>query len=105
VWRFFDWQTVTPGDSDIKFYAATATTFAGLPSVETGSSVAYLGRASGAPITNWTGADVGAALTSIGQSPSDNYVRIFVDFQPTSDLSQGPTLTAWRQEYDCAASE
>jgi regulation of enolase protein 1 (concanavalin A-like superfamily) len=105
IWRFFDWQTVTPGDSDIKFYAATATTSAGLPAVETGPSVAYLGRASGAPITTWTGADVGAALTAIGQSPSDNYVRIFVDFQPTSDLSQGPTLTAWRQQYDCAASE
>jgi regulation of enolase protein 1 (concanavalin A-like superfamily) len=105
VWRFFDWQTVTPEDSDIKFYVATSATFAGLPSTPVGPTIAYLGRAAGAPITTWTGADVGAALTSIGQSPSLTYVRIFVDFQPSSDLSQGPSLTQWRQQYDCEASE
>jgi regulation of enolase protein 1 (concanavalin A-like superfamily) len=105
AWRFFDWQTVTPKDSDVRFYAGTATTPAGLPPNPTGPSVAYLGIASGAPITTWTGADVGAALTAVGASPSLSYLRIFVDFQPTSDLTQGPTLTAWRQLYDCVPAE
>jgi regulation of enolase protein 1 (concanavalin A-like superfamily) len=104
IWRFFDWQTVTPEDSDIKFYAATAATAAGLPATPSPPAV-YLGLAAGAPITTWTGADVGAALTASQQSPSFWYLRIFVDFQPTSDLTQGPTLTAWRQQYDCVDAE
>jgi hypothetical protein len=105
LWRFFDWQTVTPQDSDIKFYAGTSSTSAGLPATMASPSVVYLGKASGAPITIWTGADVGAALSAVKQSPNLSYLRVFVDFQPTSDLTQGPTLTAWRQQYDCVAAE
>jgi hypothetical protein len=105
VWRFFDWQSVTPQDSDIKFYAGTATTSTGLPATMTTPTVVYLGVAAGAPITTWTGADVGAALSASQQSPSLPYLRVFVDFQPTSDQTQGPTLTAWRQQYDCVDAE
>jgi regulation of enolase protein 1 (concanavalin A-like superfamily) len=105
VWRFFDWQTVTPGDSSIKFSAADAKTAGALPSTSSAASVVYLGTASGAPITSWVGADVGAALVAGMQYPSFSYLRIFVDFKPTSDKKQGPTLTSWRQKYDCVASE
>jgi hypothetical protein len=105
VWRFFDWETITPGNSDIKFSAATATSAAGLAATQGDPSVIPIGTASGAPITVWTGADVGAALSASKQSPSLAYLRIFADFQPTSDKSAGPTLTDWRQQFDCVASE
>jgi regulation of enolase protein 1 (concanavalin A-like superfamily) len=105
VWRFFDWESVTPGNSDIKFAAATAASEGALPTTMGDPSVVPIGTASGAPATTWTGTDVGAALQAAGQSPSQWYLRVFMDFQPTSDGTQGPTLTAWRQQFDCVASE
>jgi hypothetical protein len=105
VWRFFDWQTITPGNSSIVFSAATATSAASLPTSMGAPSVVPLGTASGMPITVWTGTDVGAALKATGQSPSESYLRVFIDFRPTSDRAQAPTLTAWRQQYDCVAAE
>jgi hypothetical protein len=105
VWRFFDWETLTPGNSDIKFSAGTSTTSAGLPVAQSDPSVVPIGTASGAPITVYTGADVGAALVAARQSPSLSYLRVFADFQPTSDHTAGPTLTAWRQQFDCVAAE
>ena len=105
VWRFFDWETVTPGNSSIRFAVATASSSAGLATTIAAPDVVSIGTASGAPITLWTGADVGAALKAAGQSPSFPYLRVFMDFRPTSDQSQGPTLTAWRQQFDCQASE
>jgi hypothetical protein len=52
-----------------------------------------------------TGADVWAAMKAAGQQPDLQYLRIFADFQPTSDGSQVPTLVDWRQQYDCVAAE
>jgi hypothetical protein len=99
VWRFFDWETVTPSDSNIVFNAATADTQAGLA---TATPVAYLGTASGAPITTWTGTDVSQALAP---NPSRQWLRVTIKLNPSSDQLQAPTLTAWRQQYDCAPSQ
>jgi hypothetical protein len=99
VWRFFDWETVTPSDSNIVFNAATATTQAGL---DTAAPGVYLGTASGAPITNWTGTDVGAALAP---TPSQQWLRVTIAFNPSSDHYSAPTLTAWRQLYDCVDNQ
>lgn len=107
VWRDFLWETITPGNSDIRFLAATAPTEAALPTADTAMSVVYLTEASGPTITALgipNDVDVQAALKAAGQT-SQSYLRIFVDFQPTSDHTQGPTLTNWEQQYDCAASE
>jgi regulation of enolase protein 1 (concanavalin A-like superfamily) len=106
AWHFFDWQSITPADSDIKFLAATAATAALLPATIGAAGVVPLGEASGAPVTTWgTGADVWAAMKAAGQQPSLQYLRIFADFQPTSDGTQVPTLVDWRQQYDCQAAE
>lgn len=98
VWRFFDWQTVTPGDSKITFAVKTADTLADLGPL---SSVA-IGVASGPPITTWTGADVGKALLPLASS---TWLRVTMTLTPTSDLSSSPTLTNWRQSYSCPPSE
>jgi hypothetical protein len=97
VWRFFDWQTVTPLDSNIVFSAQEATSEAAL----TGAMpVAMLGTASGAPITTWTGTDVSTLIT-----PSLNWLRVTITLNPSSDETQAPTLTAWRQQFDCVDSQ
>ena len=103
VWRFFDWEDVTPGDSSIAFSAAVATTAAGLDS----ATALPIGTASGATNLTWIGVDVGTKLASVapplGRGPS--YLRITMAFNPTSDHLQSPLLTAWRQSYSCVPSE
>ena len=95
VWRFFDWETVTPSDSTIVFKAQTASTQGLLP---TAVPVVTLGTVSGAPITNWTGTDVGAALSP---TKSGTWLRVTITLNPSSDKLNAPVLTAWRQQYDC----
>jgi hypothetical protein len=98
-WRFFDWETVTPSDSNIVFTAKTADTQALLP---TASPVVNLGTAQGAPIITWTGTDVSTALAP---NPSRNWLRVTITLNPSSDHEYAPTLSAWRQEFDCVDSQ
>lgn len=111
VWRFFDWQTVTPNtNSKIEFYAqtsATGTNFTTLPLYPTAVSTAgvvKVGSASGAPITSWTGGDVGALLLAAGYK-SQQYLKITIRFVPNDEQTAGPTLTNWRQNYSCIPAE
>jgi hypothetical protein len=97
VWRFFDWETVTPSNSNIAFKAQEATTQAGLT---TATPVVSLGSASGAPITSWTGTDVSTLIT-----PSLSWLRVTITLNPSSDGTQAPTLTAWRQQFDCVDAQ
>jgi hypothetical protein len=99
VWRFFDWETVTPADSYITFAAATSDSE---PDLDTASPVVNLGTASGAPITDWTGTDVSAALAP---TPSQAWLRVTITLNPSADHYSAPTLTAWRQNYDCVDSQ
>jgi hypothetical protein len=89
VWRFFDWETVTPSDSSLVFNAATADTQANLA---TASPVVYLGTASGGPITSWVGTDVSSArstpraITTIRRR-SPLGVRIMIVLIPNEGLA------------------
>ncbi|HEY4104286.1 MAG TPA: PA14 domain-containing protein, partial [Polyangiaceae bacterium] len=114
VWRFFDWEDITPATSSkIQFYAqtsATGTDFATLPvypaAVTTGASsgVVLLGTATGAPNTTWIGSDVGAALTAVGLK-SQQYLKVTIRLVPNNELTASPTLTNWRQSYSCVPAE
>ncbi|HEX3776780.1 MAG TPA: PA14 domain-containing protein [Polyangiaceae bacterium] len=114
VWRFFDWEDVTPAtNSKIEFYAqtsATGTDFLTLPvypaAVTTGASsgVVLVGTASGAPNTTWIGSDVGAALTAIGLK-SQQYLKVTIRLVPNNELTASPTLTNWRESYSCVPAE
>ena len=111
VWRFFDWQTVTPSNnSKIEFYAqtsATGTDFAILPVSPTAVSTAgvvTVGTASGAPITSWAGGDVGAKLITAGLK-SQQYLKVTIRLVPNDQLTASPTLTNWRQNYSCVPAE
>ena len=101
VWRFFDWQTQFPTGtgSSIVFKAATAKT-------QTLLGAATQVNLATQTVTNttWTGSDVSAALTSSSQV-SQAWLRVYMTFNPTTDKFGTPTLTAWRQSYDCVDSQ
>ena len=111
VWRFFDWQTVTPNsNSKIEFYAqtsATGTDFStvpNFPTMVTLPGVVKLGTASGAPNTTWIGSDVGALLATAGLK-SQKYLKVTIRMVPNDELTASPTLTNWRQNYSCVPAE
>ena len=111
VWRFFDWQTITPNaNSKIEFFAQTSATgnnFATVPVYPTTvamSGVVKLGTASGAPNTTWVGSDVGALLLAAGLK-SQQYLRVTIRMVPNDQLTTSPTLTNWRQNYSCVPAE
>ncbi len=101
VWRFFDWETQFPTDTgaSIVFKAGTAKTQLLLSS----STQVALGTQS-VTNTTWTGADVSAALTA-GSQVSQAWLRVYMTLNPTTDKFGTPSLTAWRQSYDCIDSQ
>jgi len=111
VWRFFDWQTVTPSaNSKIEFYAQTSakgndfTTLPVYPTTVTTAGVVKLGTATGAPNTSWIGSDVGALLSAAGLK-SQQYLKVTIRMVPNDANSAAPTLTNWRQNYSCVPAE
>jgi len=114
VWRFFDWETITPPTgSKLEFYAqtsATGTNFSTLPAAPAmittgaGTGIVYIGSATGAPNTTWIGGDVGAALVAAGLK-SQQFLKITIRFIPNNELTAAPTLTNWRQNYSCVPAE
>jgi hypothetical protein len=96
-WRWFDFGSVTPSDSSINFSAQTADTQAAL-----GAATPYAvnGAIAGPPNAAWTGAGDLETIFPKGQD-NHNYVRITMKLSPSSDMKSTPTITAWRQLYDC----
>ena len=96
-WRWFDFGSNPPGDSSISFSAQTAATQAGL-----GAATPYAvnGPIKGATNLPWTGAGDLETIFPPGEQ-SREFVRITMKLSPSSDMKSTPTLTAWRQLYDC----
>jgi hypothetical protein len=100
VWRFFDWQTITPSDSKIVFSVQTSDTAAGLASAPS----VVIGTASGAPTVGWVGANVDDALHAAGLA-SEQYLRVTMSLYAASDRFSAPTLLDWRQSYSCPPAQ
>jgi hypothetical protein len=100
TWRFFDWQAVTPGDSEITFTARTATTSAGLKDAQP----VLFATAAGPTPKSWVGENVGEALINDNQT-SQLYLRISMHLKPSSDKFATPVLNKWRQSFSCLASQ
>ncbi|MGZ3421045.1 MAG: hypothetical protein ACXVEE_24435 [Polyangiales bacterium] len=102
IWHFFDWQTVTPGDSSISFTVQTGDTVAALNAM----TALPLATVTGPPITTWTGKDVAAVLAAATPAVANgNMLRVNITLNPTSDGSGAPILVDWRQSYSCKAEE
>jgi len=111
VWRFFDWQTVTPPTgSRLEFFAETQadpTEFSTLPTAPapvSSDTVVSIGSASGAPVTVWTGNAVDPLLQD-KMLKSQEYLKITVRFVPNSEYNASPILKDWRQSYSCVPAE
>jgi PA14 domain-containing protein len=111
VWRFFDWQTVTPAQgSRLEFFAETQadpTQFSTLPvapNAVSSDTVVSVGTATGDPITVWTGNAV-APLLEERMLKSQEYLKITVRFVPNTEFNASPILKDWRQSYSCVPAE
>jgi hypothetical protein len=111
VWRFLDWQTVTPETgSRLEFFAETATDpkqFSTLPVAPTAVSidtVVRVGTASGAPVTTWEGNAVDPLLEA-KDLRSQKYLKVTVRFVPNTEFNASPVLKNWRQSYSCVPAE
>jgi hypothetical protein len=111
-WNVFYWASVTPGNSDIKFAVATSDDPSTLAPTIGDPSVVPIGTASGGPTyllpqmpTGQTPQGIFMSLTAAGKPADLNHLRLFADFQPTSDGTQVPTLNGWELQYDCVAAE
>jgi hypothetical protein len=102
VWRFFDWQAVLPAGTSIKFTAKTALTQAAL---DTAASV-DVATALPPSTTGWTSgpSTLEDLFRAIGET-SRPYLRVTMEFLPSSDKTQAPQLLTWRQNVDCLWNE
>ncbi len=99
VWHFFDFETSTPNGSALDFTAYSAATQAGLDA----APGVHLATVTGPDITVWSGVDVDPKLQSIGQT-SKLFLRVRVAFTEGSGATW-PTLTHYRQQYDCIVGQ
>jgi hypothetical protein len=111
VWRFLDWQTVTPPTgSRLEFFAETQadpdqfSTLPVAPNVVSSDNVVAVGVASGDPVTVWTGNDVDLLLEK-KMLKSQEYLKVTVRFVPNAEYSASPILKDWRQSYSCVPAE
>ncbi|MGH7437081.1 MAG: hypothetical protein ACRENE_15515 [Polyangiaceae bacterium] len=120
-WGVFYWEATIPGASNIQFSAATADTQASLPAaagVQPTSTSRVIGNAtttSTAPAWDCGGCPSAPVTvdyhlkndTPAPNTPSKAWVRVFMTFTPDNSMNPpvSPTLTAWRQTYDCVPSE
>lgn len=101
-WHFFDWKTITPGDSSIVFTVQTGDTVAAM-SAMTPLPVATV---TGAPVTSWTGKDIAALFSAaMPKIAHGKLLRMNITLNPTGDGTQAPTLVDWRQAFTCVATE
>lgn len=102
VWRFFDWKAISPLDSFIDFTAGTADTQTNLSGatyvgIGTASVALMTASAMAPPPANWVGTDVSTKLPGKSQA----WLRVKMTFNPSSNQQQAPTLSSWRQLFDC----
>jgi hypothetical protein len=101
-WEYFYWQATVPSSTNIVFKAQTADTQAGL---DTATQV-NAGTAS-ANTTAWT-SDTNTVAYHLANDPtpaqvSRQWLRISMTINPSGNTT--PTLSQWRQDFDCKPAE
>lgn len=118
VWQFFYWQSIIPtGTTQIQFRAATAATQDALPASPPAAAPATAGIGNATttiptgppPAPQWMSDSKTVDQNLFEQSNvrSDRWLRVYMRFVPdnTTTPYSAPTLTNWRQTYDCVPSE
>jgi hypothetical protein len=110
VWRYFSWQSYTPGNSYIQFGAQTANTAAQITSATTmvavGSAQSNSSWAVPAQTPTWTSASttIDDSLRTVNLS-SRSVLRVTAYLNPATSPSQTPVLEDWRATYDCVPNQ
>jgi hypothetical protein len=111
IWRFFDWQAVTPPTgSALEIYAESSDDQATLhdlpvaPTVVAVAGVVKVATVTGATVMGWVGQDVGALFTAAGVA-QHKYLLITIRLIPSAGNDATPVLTDWRQAYSCPPQE
>jgi hypothetical protein len=103
VWHVFDREDNMPLDSKIVFTvqnAATEMALGAAPSFALATDQGPLNQTA-----TFYGTDVNPVLTAGGPVTQGTWLRVSMDLFPSSNGTQAPSITAWRQSYDCLASE
>jgi hypothetical protein len=104
VWRFFEWQATIPSSTKIEFFVQGRgnTSDAYAPSTPLLAGTAT----TSSPGTSWVRGPttVDALLKTQGLS-SQKYLLVTMTFTPDAAGTLAPTLTSWRQVYDCVFAE
>ena len=103
VWRFFDWETVTPADSNITFVAATADTE---PDLSIASPVVVLGTASGSADHElvWNGCERRARTNAFEQLAARHASPLNPSSDDTTETRRRSPRVA-TTDYDCVDSQ
>ncbi|MGD0530636.1 MAG: hypothetical protein ABSE49_36215, partial [Polyangiaceae bacterium] len=119
-WRELDWQATVPNSATIVFAAQTANPAAdgGIPSYTLVQSVTLATATTTTPNlpTGWNAALIdtsgisgtgGTGAFNLATPPVTSLpdLRITFTLNPTTDMSQAPTLIQWEVKSDCIASE
>jgi hypothetical protein len=99
VWREIQWKGSIPAGTSIDFLVQTASTEVGLA---TASAPLLVTSATTADLVAWT-----TSPNAVAQVFSDlfvvpqRYLRLTIRLNPSADKQKAPTLTNWRQLFDC----
>ena len=111
VWRFFSWQSYTPGNSYITFTAQTAADASDIvgmtpPPVEIATAKSNITWALPAQTPGWVMSPltVDDDLRAVGQT-SNSVLQVTAYLNPATAPSQTPVLEDWRATYDCVPDQ
>lgn len=110
-WKFFYWQAVIPGGTNIAFRAATADTSAMLPAAPPGAAptTVSIGNATTSVVAPSWAQDARTVADHLYNDPpgpgvkSKEFLRVYMTFNPSGGAA--PLLQSWRQTYDCVPAE
>ena len=99
VWREIQWKGAIPAGTSVDFSVQTADTEEGLDNAPAKLLVA---SATSADLLAWSNSAkaVDEVLRDAGLAPG-NFIRLTIRLNPSSDGQSTPTITDWRQLFDC----
>jgi len=104
AWRFFEWQATIPDDTSIDLSVQTKSQDDAVYEPVAGASLGSITETTDAG--EWVhGEDTVDEVLASADVGSRSYLKVSMTFNPDSDGTISPLLSAWRQNYDCLPAE
>jgi hypothetical protein len=104
AWRFFEWQATIPDDTSIDLSVQTKSQDDAVYEPVAGASLGSITETTTAG--EWVhGDDTVDEVLASADVGSRSYLKVSMTFNPDSDGTISPLLSAWRQNYDCLPAE